>query len=121
VKEKASARRRAQAAYGLAAVAYFRRDDPTAKSNLELVIIEDPSIYSAYLFAAEIAKPKTPKEALKLALLAATFNPDSLDAWKLVGTLAAQLGNRQLLNDAITRVNELAPGSDTFHQLQNLR
>jgi predicted Zn-dependent protease len=121
LKEKASLRRRAQADYGLAAVAYYRRDDPTARSNLELVMIEDPSIFSAYLFAAEIARPKAPKDALKLAQQAAAFNPASLDAWKLVGTLAAQLGNRQLLNDAITRVNDLAPGSETFHQLQNLR
>lgn len=121
LKEKASQRRRAQADYGLAAVAYFRRDDPTARSNLELVMIEDPSIFSAYLFAAEIARLKAPKDALKLAQQAAAFNPASLDAWKLVGTLAAQLGNRQLLNDAITRVNDLAPGSETFHQLQNLR
>jgi tetratricopeptide (TPR) repeat protein len=121
MKEKASARRRAQAAYGLAAVAYFRRDDPTATTDLELTTAEDPSIYSAYLFSAEIARPKAPRDALKLAQQAASYNPDSLDAWKLVGTLAAQLGNRQLLSDAITRVNELAPGSDALRQLQSLR
>jgi hypothetical protein len=121
VNEKASKRRLAQADYGLGVVAYFRRDDPNAKSRLDLAVIEDPSIYSAYLFAAEIAKPRSPREALKLAHAAAGFNPDALDAWKLVGTLAAQLGNRQLLGDAIIRVNDLAPGSETLRQLQGLR
>jgi hypothetical protein len=121
VKEKATPRRRAQAAYGLAAVAYFKRDDPSALAMLDLVIVEDPSIYPAYLFAAEITKPKDPKKALGLAQQAAALNPDSLDAWKLVGTLAAQLNNRKLLSDAISRAGELAPGSDTLRQLQRLR
>ncbi|HET7504503.1 MAG TPA: tetratricopeptide repeat protein [Kofleriaceae bacterium] len=120
VREKASHRRRAQVAYGLAAVAYFKRDDPTAKAMLDVVLIEDPSIYPAYLFAAEIARPRNPREALKLSQQAAALNPDSLDAWKLVGTLASQLANRQVLADAITRVNELAPGSETLRQLQSL-
>ena len=120
-KENASPRRRAQATYGLAAVAYFKRDDPTALGVLDLVILQDPSIYPAYLFAAEITKAKDPKKALGLAQQAATLNPDSLDAWKLVGTLAAQLNNRKLLSDAISRAGELAPGSDTLRQLQRLR
>jgi len=121
VKEKASPRRRAQATYGLAAVAYFRQDDPTALTMLDLVMVQDPSIYPAYLFAAEIARPKDPRKALGLAQQAAALNPDALDAWKLIGTLAAQLGIRRLLNDAITRIGELAPGSDTLRQLQRLR
>lgn len=120
-KAKASPRRQAQAAYGLAAVAYFRQDDPIALTMLDLVMVQDPSIYPAYLFAAEIFKPKDPKKALGLAQQAAALNPDSLDAWQLIGTLAAQLGNRKLLNDAITRVGELAPGSDMLRQLQRLR
>ena len=120
VKEKASPRRRAQAAYGLAAVAYFKRDDPSALTMLDLVIFEDPSIYPAYLFAAEITKPKDPKKALGFAQQAAALNPDSLDAWKLVGTLAAQLDNRKLLAEAISRAGELAPGSDTLRQLRRL-
>ncbi|HEU4734494.1 MAG TPA: tetratricopeptide repeat protein [Kofleriaceae bacterium] len=120
VRDKALPRRRAQAAYGIAAVEYFKRDDPSAKVMLDLVLIEDPSIYSAYLFAAEIARPKNPREALKLSQQAAAFNPDSLDAWKMIGALASQLGDRQLVTDAITRVNELAPGSETLRQLQSL-
>jgi tetratricopeptide (TPR) repeat protein len=121
-KDNASPRRRAQADYGLAAVAYNKGDDPKAVSWLDLVInFEDPSIYAAYLFAAEIAKPKNPRKALEQSQQAAQLNPDSLDAWKQVGMLAAQLGNKRLLNEAINRVGELAPGSDTLHQLQKLR
>jgi tetratricopeptide (TPR) repeat protein len=120
VKEKASPRRRAQATYGLAAVAYFKRDDPSALAMLELVNVEDPSIYPAYLFSAEITKPKDPKKALGLAQQAAALNPDSLDAWKLIGTLAAQLNNRKLLADAISRAGAIAPGSETLRQLRRL-
>ena len=119
--EKASSRRLAQADYGRAAVAYFKEDDPTAGSMLDLVIYEDPSIYPAYLFAAEIVKTKSPGKALELAQQAVALNPDWLDAWKLIGTLAAQLRNRRILNDAIAHVGQLAPGSDALRQLQNLR
>jgi tetratricopeptide (TPR) repeat protein len=121
IKENATPRRRAQADYGLAAVAYDRGDDPTAVNMLALVMIEDPSIYAAYLFAAEIAKPKNPRKALELAQQATAFNPDSIDAWKQVATLAAQLANRKVLNEAIIRVGDLAPGSETLRQVQKLR
>jgi tetratricopeptide (TPR) repeat protein len=121
VKEKASPRRLAQATYGLAAIAYDKQDDPTAQSMFDLVIVQDPSIYPAYLFYAEITRPKDPRKAFDLAQQAATLNPDSLDAWRLVGMLAAQLTNRKALNGAITRVGEIAPGSDTLRQLQRLR
>ena len=84
-------------------------------------MIEDPSIYAAYLFAAEIAKPKNPRKALELAQQATAFNPDSIDAWKQVATLAAQLANRKVLNEAIIRVGDLAPGSETLRQVQKLR
>jgi Tfp pilus assembly protein PilF len=107
--------------YGLAAIAYEKQDDPNAQTMFDLVIVQDPSIYTAYLFYAEIERPTDPKKAFDLAQQAATLNPDSLDAWKLVGTLAAQFGNRKLLNDAITHVGEIAPGSDTLRQLQRLR
>jgi tetratricopeptide (TPR) repeat protein len=120
-KEKASPRRRAQADYGLAAIAYFKRDDPTAQDLLAQVMIEDPSIYSAYLFAAEIAKPHEPRKALDLALQATAHNPDSIDGWKLVGTLASQLGDHKLLATSITRVGDLAPGSETLKLLKDLK
>jgi tetratricopeptide (TPR) repeat protein len=121
LKEKATPRRRAQAAFGLAAIAYFKRDDPTAKSMFDLVMVQDPSLHVAYLFAAELARPKAPDEALKLAQQAAALDPDSLDAWKIVGTLGAQLKRPSLVKDAITRVGDLAPNSETLHQLQALQ
>jgi predicted Zn-dependent protease len=120
--EKASSRRLAQADFGRAAVAYEKEDDQTALSVLDLVLFEDPSIYSAYLFAAEIWKTKgNPKKALELAQQAALLNPDWLEAWKLIGPLAAQLNNRRLLADAIQRLTDLAPGSDLIRQLKQVR
>jgi tetratricopeptide (TPR) repeat protein len=122
VKDNASPRRRAQADFGLAAVAYFRRDDPTAVNLFELVHVEDPSIYSAYLFAAEIDRPRDPAKALDKAQKAVAFNPDSIDGWKMVGTIAAQLPRQhKLLDEAITRVRDLAPGSEALRQLQRLK
>ncbi|HEY0193129.1 MAG TPA: hypothetical protein VGC42_18555, partial [Kofleriaceae bacterium] len=120
-KEKATPRRRAQAELGLAAVAYFKRDDPAARSMFDLVLEHDPSIYAAYLFVAEMQRPKAPEDALRNAQQAAALNPDSLDAWKMVGTLASQLKKPALLKDAVTRVGDLAPGSETLKQLQQLR
>ncbi|MBC7976573.1 MAG: hypothetical protein H7138_16490, partial [Myxococcales bacterium] len=120
-KEKASPRRLAQANYGLAALSYFKRDDPTAQNLFALVMSEDPTIYAAYLFAAEIAKSRDPRNALDLAQQATAYNPESIDGWKLVGTLAAQLGNAKLLTTAITRVGAMAPGSETLELLQGLR
>ncbi|HSS00902.1 MAG TPA: CDC27 family protein [Kofleriaceae bacterium] len=120
--EKASSRRLAQADFGRAAVAYEKEDDQTALSVLDLVLFEDPSIYSAYLFAAEIWKTKgNPRKALELAQQAALLNPDWVEAWKLIGPLAAQLNNRRLLADAIQRLTDLAPGSDLIRQLKQAR
>lgn len=119
--EKASSRRLAQAHFGRGAVAYEKEDDRKALSMLELVIYEDPSLYPAYLYAAEIWKTKDPRKALELAQQAAALNPDWLEAWKLIGPLAGQLTNRKLLNDAIQRINDLAPGSDLVRQLKQLR
>jgi cytochrome c-type biogenesis protein CcmH/NrfG len=85
------------------------------------VFYKDPSIDAAYLFAAEIDRPKDPTGALKNAQQAVAFNPDSLEGWRMIGTIAAQLGYRKLLDQAITRAGDLAPGSDALHQLQRLK
>ncbi|HEX7837449.1 MAG TPA: hypothetical protein VF469_08300, partial [Kofleriaceae bacterium] len=120
-KDKASPRRHAQAYFGLAATAYYRLDDATAMSNLKTVFYKDPSIDAAYLFAADIERPREPGNALKNAQLAVEFNPDSLEGWRMVGTIAAQLANLKLLDEAITRVGDLAPGGEALHQLQRLK
>ena len=122
---KATQRRLAQAHFGLAVIAYNRGDDPNAQSELDLVTAQDPSIYTAYLFAAEIAKTKKNPGAATLALnhaqRAVQFNPDYLDGWFSVGQLAAKTGNKKLLEDAVTRVGALAPGSDKLKELQALK
>ena len=112
-KEKATPRRRAQAEFGLAAVAYAKGDDATARSTLDRVIKDDPSIYAAYLFQAELTRSGSAKKAVELALQAAAYNPESLDAWKLVATL----GDRKQRLDAIAHISDLAPGSETLREV----
>lgn len=122
VRDKASPRRLAQCDFGLGATAYFRHEDASATSRLKLVLYEDPSIDAAYLFAAELDRARDPEKALETAQQAVAYNPDSVDGWKMVGTIAAQLPrHRKLLDDAIARINDLAPGSDALRQLQRLK
>jgi Tfp pilus assembly protein PilF len=116
--EKASARRLAQADYGLAVTAYDRQNDPDATSELELVMNEDPSIYDAYLFAAEVAKE--PKKKYELARKATQYNPDYPRAWAVVGKLAFKLGEKPALADALARLAVLAPHGDEVKELQAL-
>ncbi len=122
---KASQRRLAQVHFGIAVVAYNRGDDPTAQAELELAMAEDPSIYAAYLFAAELTSSKRSSrataEALALANKAVLFNPDLADGWFMVGTLATRAGNSKRRAEAITRLGALTPGSDKLRELQQLR
>ena len=117
--EKASSRRQAQAYFGLGVIAYNKGDDPVAKGQLELVMQTDPSIYAAYLYAAEVAKGK-PAEALALAQKAVRYNPDFVLGWFTVGSLAARLGKSKELTEAIARVAALAPNGDELKQLQGM-
>jgi tetratricopeptide (TPR) repeat protein len=122
VRDKASPRRLAQCDFGLGATAYFKREDASATSRLKLVLFEDPSIDAAYLFAAEIDRVRDPEKALDTARQAVAYNPDSVEGWKMVGTIAAQLPRQnKLLDEAIGHVNDLAPGSEALHQLQRLK
>ena len=118
--EKASPRRLAQAHLGRAIAAYNKQDDPAANDALDAALASDPSLYAAYLYAADIAKEKDPKQALGLAQKAVQYNPDLVDGHLMVGTLAARLGNRKLLAETITRVGDLAPNSDALRQLRGL-
>ncbi len=118
--EKASPRRLAQAYFGLGVIAYNNGDDPTAKGQLELVTQADPSIYDAYLYAADVARGK-PTEALSLALKSVRFNPEFVQGWYTVGSLAAKLGKTKDLEEAIKRVAALAPTSEQLKELQALR
>jgi tetratricopeptide (TPR) repeat protein len=118
--EKATPRRLAQAHFGLAVVAYNKGDDPSAQAQLDLVREEDPSIYGAYLFAAEIAKAKPP-QAFALVQKAVTYNPDYTDGWYLVGLYASKLNKAKELGEAIARLQTIAPGSDQLKELESLK
>ncbi|MDX2086272.1 MAG: tetratricopeptide repeat protein [Kofleriaceae bacterium] len=118
--EKATPRRLAQAHFGLAVVAYNKGDDPSAQAQLDLVREEDPSIYGAYLFAAEIAKAKPP-QAFALVQKAVTFNPDYVDGWYMVGIYASKLDKKKELGEAIARLGTIAPGSDQLKELEGLK
>ncbi|MDB4956183.1 MAG: Tetratricopeptide 2 repeat protein [Myxococcales bacterium] len=119
--EKASPRRQAQAHIGLAVAAYNRNDDPTAKQELELVIVMDPSLYSAYLFAAEILRAKEGRKALAYAQRATMLDPDNLEGWLSLGTIAHAVGDRRTLADAIGKLSAIAPASVQLISLQKLR
>jgi tetratricopeptide (TPR) repeat protein len=122
---KASHRRSAQAHFGIAVVAYNRGDDPIAQTELELATTQDPSLYTAYLFAAELTSarkgPGANAAALALANQAVQFNPDLADGWFMVGTYATKLGNSKVRVDAITRLGALLPNSDKLKELQQMR
>jgi tetratricopeptide (TPR) repeat protein len=117
--DKAAARRIAQANYGLAVVAYNRQDDPNALAALNLVINDDPSIYDAYLFKADILRDV--KQAFDQAQIAVHYNADYPRAWHVLGKLAAKKGDRATLADAITKLGALAPNSEELKELQRLR
>lgn len=120
-KIKASSRRQAQAALGKGIVAYNDEDDQIAKDALEFAVKLDPSLYTGYLYLADITKERSAKDALEHAQQAVKLNPQLLEGWFMVGTQAARVGNRKLLAEAITKVGEIEPNSDALRQLQGLR
>ena len=119
--EKATPRRIAQAYLGRAIVAYNKQDDQAALDALDFALEADPSLYEAFLYYADIAKERDPKKALAKAQSAVLSNPDLVDGYVMVGTIAHKLRNRKLLEEATTKVNDLAPNSEAFKQLQGLR
>jgi len=117
--EKASPRRLAQANYGLAVVAYGRQKDAEALQFLALVITQDPSIYDAYLFAADLGKDKV--KAFEMAKQAVKFNADYPRAWHVLGKLAAKNNDKATLATAIDKLGKLAPGSEELVELQKTK
>lgn len=120
-KEKATPRRQAQAEFGRAVVAYNKQDDMAAQDALNFAIALDPSIVAAYMFLSDLIRERSPDKAFELAQKAVTFNPDDVSAWVMYGALAHRLKKRPQLAEAVTRVNDLAPGSEALRQLQSLR
>ena len=118
VNEKAAPRRLAQANYGLAVVAYGKQKDAEALRFLAVVITQDPSIYDAYLFGADLDKDKV--KAFEMAKQAVSFNADYPRAWHVLGKLAAKNNDRAKLALAIEKLQKLVPGSEELTELQKL-
>ncbi|MBL9019829.1 MAG: tetratricopeptide repeat protein [Myxococcales bacterium] len=124
-KIAATRRRVAQAHFGLAALFYEREDYPNAQNQLVFVLTSDPSLYPAYLFAGavevELVGAKAEGKAFELAKKSVVVNPDYIDGWVQVGMYASKLGKKKELDEAITRVGALAPGSESLATLQALK
>ena len=117
--QKAAPRRIAQANYGLAVVAYQKEHDPEAMDDLNMVISDDPSIYDAYLFQADVNKNKV--AAFEAAKIAVKYNADYPRAWHVLGKLAAKNGDKATLAVAIEKLKALAPGTEDLTELEKLK
>ncbi|HUJ58233.1 MAG TPA: tetratricopeptide repeat protein, partial [Kofleriaceae bacterium] len=118
---KASDRRQAQAAFGTAVAKYNQNLDIEATQVLELAVELDPALYTAYLYRALMLTDRQPKRAFELAQKAVQLDPDSVDGWAITGSLAAKLGDKKVLGDAIARLTAIAPTSPQLRQLQAMR
>ncbi len=123
--EKTTPRRAAQAHFGLAALYYLKNDYPNAQSQLDVAIPSDPSLYTAYLFKAEVELEingaRAQGKSFELAKKSVAANPDFVQGWVQVGIYAARLNKKKDLDEAITRVGALAPQSDSLKELQALK
>ncbi|MFT3691636.1 MAG: tetratricopeptide repeat protein [Kofleriaceae bacterium] len=117
--EKGSPRRMAQTSYGLAVVAYQKQKDADAYQLLGEAIADDPSIYDAYLFKAELEKSKA--AAYDAAKTAVKYNGDYPRGWNVYGKKAAMNGDKAALAQAIERLKVLAPSSDELKELEKLK
>ena len=116
-----ASRRQAQVELGRAVIAYNKKQDTDAQNALKLVIALDPTLYNAYLFYADLVREAAPEEGFELVKKAVTYNPDLVEGWAMYGAIAHRLRKPKELATAITRVNNLAPGSEVLRQLQSLR
>jgi hypothetical protein len=87
--------------------------------DLNLVLSDDPSIYDAYLFSADVNKNKV--AAFEAAKTAVKFNADYPRAWHVLGKLAAKNGDQATLAQAIEKLKVLAPGTEDLAELQKLK
>jgi tetratricopeptide (TPR) repeat protein len=124
-QDHASPRRMAQADFGFAVIAAINRerhpDDMEQRRLLGLAINEDPSLYDAYLYYADLLKTRDKKKALEQARLAVKYNPDYAIGWLIVGQRAVDVGDRATLAEAANRLAKIAPGSEELKQIQQLR
>ncbi len=121
-KAKSTRRRMAQVAFGLAVAAVDRNDLPAARDAFDNVEVQDPTIYDAFLFHAQIALDgKDAKKALELARSAVHLDPDLVQGWLLLGQAASAAGQGKQVVEAIARLTELAPGSEELKELNALK
>ncbi|MGE0402764.1 MAG: tetratricopeptide repeat protein [Kofleriaceae bacterium] len=114
--EKASARRLAQAHFGLAVTAYYMDNATEMQRQLDVAIPEDPTLYVAYLFAA-LAAEQNASSAIKFAEKAVQYNPDYIEGWGQYGALALRLKRKADVQRAIARLTIIAPSSDALARL----
>lgn len=121
--EKASKRRKAQATLGKAVVLYYggKDNDMTVKDHLALTIQLDPTLFTAYLYLADLLGKKDPPKAFEHVQEAIRLNPDSSEGWILYGTLAFQLRKSSEYQRALRQVQRLLPNGEELRQLQGLR
>jgi len=65
-------------------------------------------------------KERDPKRAFELARKAVTFNPDLVEGWVMLGSVALRLKDKKVRQEAITKVGDLAPNSEALRTLQSL-
>jgi tetratricopeptide (TPR) repeat protein len=114
--EKASARRLAQAHFGLAVTAFNMDNQTEMQRQLDVAIPEDPTLYVAYLYAS-LAADKNAKNAILFAEKAVQYNPDYIEGWGMYGTLALRLNRKADVQRAIARLTQIAPTSDALARL----
>ncbi|MGN6110946.1 MAG: hypothetical protein ACTHU0_37945, partial [Kofleriaceae bacterium] len=121
-KRKAPNRLIAQARFGSAVAKYEQGADADARNELQAVHDDDPSLYAADLFMADLLATRgDKKQALATAQHAVSFDPDLALGWGIVGEDAAALGDKKTLADAIGKLGELAPNGPELKKLEALR
>lgn len=118
--EKASARRLAQAHFGLAVTAYYMDNQTEMQRQLDVAIPEDPTLYVAYLFAS-LAADKNAKNAILFAEKAVQYNPDYIEGWGVYGSLSQRLNRKADVQKAIARLTQIAPTSDALARLTGVK
>jgi predicted Zn-dependent protease len=117
---KASSARLAQAHFGLAVAAYFLSNESEMSKQIDATLKEDPTLYVAYLFAAQLSD-KQPKEAIKFAAKAVQYNPEYVDGWVSFGQLAQRLKRKDDVKTAVAKLTVLAPDRDELKALKAAR
>lgn len=108
MERPASARRVAQASFGVGALAVGRGDWVMAKLKLEAALELDPALVDAYLYqAVALASSNALKQAITRLKVASEYSPESIVVWQLLERRASEAGDRKTAEQAARRVQEL--------------